>query len=294
MLVFINYKQNANPDYDLAVKTEAFLKSEGYEVFRDESRLRGGENWPQKILDNVIKANCIVCFVSNASMQSPWVLNEIDEANRLRKPLIPIMIETLDGKLDFTMYRPRFLGIQHICYKGDFESLSMNILLSLKEMKPEYKLRQIISYRKMVSTVFAKHNFDSFVDIMCWFLEFLQEFHIVPAAGAELNLMHHVPKWINSGNSVTCRSITEAFVDAVNQYASLYKHNFENGKKIGREHNWWWEERLKCSECFAEILNAAMVEWQPHVERAKERIKSERQKDQPIKHFCWVPDYKKL
>ena len=280
MLVFINYKQNAKPDHELAAKTEAFLKSEGYGVFRDESRLRGGENWPQKILDNVTKADCMVCFVSNASMQSQWVLNEIDEALNLNKPLIPVMVEALDSNLNFTKYRPRFTtDIHRIYYKGDFQSLSRNILASLKEMKPEYKLRQIVPYRKIVSKALAKYDFDSPVDVMCWFLEFLQDFHMVPAAGAELYPMYRVPKWINSGNSVTCRSISEALVDAVNQYASMYRHNFENGKKTGREHNWWWEERLKCSDCFAEILNIVMSEWQPHIEKIKESMASKGGKD---------------
>ncbi len=277
MLVFINYKQKARPDHELAVKTEAFLRSEGYGVFRDESRLRGGENWPQKILHNLTKANCMLCFVSNASMQSPWVLNEIDEAVNLNKPLIPVIVAPLDRNLNFTKYRPRFADIQYISNKGDFELLSSDILSSLKEMKPEWRLRQIIPYRKILSEALAKYDFDNALDIMCWFLEFLQDFHIVPAAGAELDPMYRVPKWVNSGNSVTCRSISEALADAVNQYASMYKHNFENGKKIGREHNCWWEQRLRCSGCLAEILKTLMSEWQPHVERVKENIVASRE-----------------
>jgi hypothetical protein len=280
MLVFINYKQNANPDHDLAVKTEVFLRNEGYEVFRDESRLRGGENWSREILDNLTKAKCVLCFVSNASMKSRWVINEIEEALNLNKPLIPVKIEELDGELNFTMYRPRFLGIQYIHYNGDFELLSRDILASLKKMKLEHRLRHIVPYRKIVSAALAKYDFDSPVDIICWFLEFLQDFHIVIAAGAELNPIYRVPKWISSGSPESCRSVSEALIDAVNQYASMYRHNFEIGKKGLREHNWWWEERLKCSDCFAEILNKVMSEWQPHVERVKKDMIARKQDKQ--------------
>jgi len=275
MLVFINYKQNARPDNELAIQTETFLKSEGYRVFRDESRLRGGENWPQKILDNITKADCMVCFVSNASMRSRWVLNEIDEALILNKPLIPVMVGVLDSKLNFTRYRPRFADIQYICYKGDFKSLSSDIIASLKEMKQEDRLRQIIPYREIVSKILAKYDFDSPIEVMCWFLELLQDFHVVPAAAAELEPRRRVPKLIDLG---TCRSMSEALTDAVSQYVSMYKHNFENGRRTGGKHNWWWEERLKPSECLAEILKTVISTWQPHVERVKESMLSMRPK----------------
>jgi hypothetical protein len=264
----MNYKQNAKPDHELAAKTETFLRNKGYEVFRDESKLRGGENWPQKVLDNVTKADCMICFVSNSSMRSRWVLNEIDEALNLNKPLIPIMVEPLDNKLNFTKYRPRFADIQYICYKGDFELLSSDIITSLKEIKPGYRPRQIIPYHEIVSKTLAKYGFDNPTEVLCWFLEFLQDFHLVPAAGAEANPAHRVPKWIYPG---TCRSMSEAIADAINQYASMYKHNFEIGRRSDDKYNWWWEERLRPSACLAEILNTVISEWQPHVERFKEQ-----------------------
>jgi TIR domain len=271
MFIFINYKQNANPDHELATKTEAFLRNEGYKVFRDENKLKGGQNWPQEILDNLKKADCMLCFISNSSMRSQWVLNEIDEMLSLNKPLIPVMLEPLNKQLNFTKYRPRFGDIQYIDHKGNFENVSAEIIKSLKELGPEDRLRQILPYHKIVSTILAKHGFDNSDEIICWFLEFLQDFHVVFAASAELHPIRRIPKLIGEG---TCRSITESIVLAVSEYSRMHKHNFENGKKTNREHNWWWEERVIRSACLAEILETVITKWQPYVDLAKKQMAS--------------------
>jgi hypothetical protein len=275
MLVFINYKQNAKPDHELAVKTEAFLKREGYAAFRDESKLKGGEDWPEKIRKNLEKSDVVVTFVSNASMKSKWVVNEIDEAIWLKKPLIPVIIETLDSNLNFTRYRPRFADIQYIPYKGDFEPLSNEILASLKELKPEYRYRRIVPYREIVLKTLGKYGFDDSLEVFCYLLEFLQDLHIVIAAGAELEGINRWPKLIGTGS---CRSFSEVFAHALGEWASMYRHNFENGKKRGTKTNWWWEERLEPSECLAEILKEVISKWQPYVELAKKQMMSSRQK----------------
>lgn len=275
MLVFINYKQNAEPDHELAVKTEAFLKREGYIVFRDESKLKGGENWPEKIRKNLEKADAVVSFVSNASMKSKWVVNEIDEAISCKKPLIPIIVEILDSNLNFTKYRPRFADIQYIPYKGDFELLSNEILSSLKELEPEYRYRRIVPYRKIVLKILGKYGFDEPLEVFCYLLEFLQDFHLVFAAGAELGGINRWPELIGTGS---CRSFSEAFAHALGERASLCRHNFENGKKRESKTNWWWEERLKPSECLAEILKEVILEWQPYVEEVKKQMTSRKQR----------------
>jgi hypothetical protein len=271
MLVFINYKQNAKPDHELAVKTEEFLKREGYAVFRDESKLKGGENWPEKICRNLEKSDVVVSFVSNASMKSKWVVNEIDEAIWRKKSLIPIIVETLDSNLNFTRYRPRFADIQYIPYKGDFEPLSNEILASLKELKPEYRYRRIVPYHEIVLKTLGKYGFDDPLEVFCYLLEFLQDLHIIFAASAELNGINRWPKLIGTGS---CRSFSEAFAHALGECASMYRHNFEIGKKRGSEANWWWEERLGPSECLAEILKEVISKWQPYVEHAKKQMMS--------------------
>jgi hypothetical protein len=202
-------------------------------------------------------------------MRSQWVLNEIDEMISLQKPLIPIMLETLKTELNFTKYRPRFGDTQYINYKGIFESLAAEIIESLKELKPEDRFRQILPYRKIVSCTLAKYGFDNSDDVICWFLEFLQEFHVVFAASAELYPIRRIPKLIEKG---TCRSITESIALAVSEYSRMYKHNFENGKKTGIEHNWWWEQRANRSACLAEILETMISKWQPYVDEVKHQM----------------------
>ena len=49
MKVFINYKQNVFPDHELAEEIEASLKENGLAVFRDETAIKGGDEWTDRI-----------------------------------------------------------------------------------------------------------------------------------------------------------------------------------------------------------------------------------------------------
>lgn len=91
------------------------------------------------------------------------------------------------------------------------------------------------------------------------------------SANAEINPQYRFPKLINGG---TCRSISEAIALAINLQASMYRHNFENGKKRGSQFNSWWEERIRPSECFSEILNTLLLKWQPYVDHVKQNMTS--------------------
>ena len=137
MRVFINYKRNVQPDQDLAAQLEDQLGQHGHVVFRDETELRVGDPWPQVVMKNLDACDAFVSLVSNASMQSPWVINEIDRAIEKRKRLIPVWLEQLDSNLMFTRYRPRFLDVQHIVFEGDVKALVTQIaFLMAQEPSP--------------------------------------------------------------------------------------------------------------------------------------------------------------
>ncbi len=271
MLVFINYKQNIKPDHKLACEIESLLKSKGHFVFRDESVLQGGDHWPKKILNSLQKSDVVISLISNASMQSDWVLNEIDEAILLDKPLIPIMLETLDSRLNFMKYRPRFMDIQYITYKDNFDSLAKKLLESLKILKPASVFRHIISYPEEVQKILDKYNYEHPTEVFYCLLEILEHFHIVPAAAFELNSAIGHPKLI--GGEGICRSFSEALAFATKEYADMYEHNFENHKKRGDLHN-FWEGRVKPSACLAEILTNLLSNWQKYVEEVKKNMAS--------------------
>lgn len=119
MLIFINYKQNVDPDHKLARLIEKWLKSSRHEVFRDEGGIRPGQKWAERIRQQVEKCDVMLSLISNQSLRSPWVLNEIDLANRLGKHIIPVLLQELDEDLEFEEYSPRFMGIQHYRMTGN-------------------------------------------------------------------------------------------------------------------------------------------------------------------------------
>lgn len=269
MFVFINYKQNRSPDHELADQIEDFLKGEGHYVFRDESKLKGGDDWPQKILENLRKSHVVLSIVSNASMQSKWVINEIDEAIRLQKPLIPVVLEELDKDLEFKKYRPRFVDIQYIRYDGKVNNVISKIREAVRELQPEFRSRQLTEHNRIISQVLAKHQIDDPTVIICQLLEFLHTFHVVPAAASELDPNRRMPALVGFG---TFRSISEVLGDALRELADICNHNYENGKQKRSEHVWWWEERLRPSACLADLFEIALSQWEDQVKEVKEHM----------------------
>lgn len=211
----------------------------------------------------------MISLISNASMNSPWVINEIDLANKTQTPLIPIMLEKLDVELEFKIYNVRFINKHHITYKNDFEDLSNKIISSLKELGQEKRYKRLFDYREIVMEILSQYDYNDTLDAFSYFLEFLQDLHIVIAAGAELYPTNRISKFIGIG---TCRTIPEALMCALQDNASMISHNFENGKKKSSEHNWWWEERLKPSKFLAEVLTTIVEKWQPFVEETKKMM----------------------
>ncbi|HER35057.1 MAG TPA: toll/interleukin-1 receptor domain-containing protein [Halothiobacillaceae bacterium] len=265
MLVFINYKQKAEPDHDLAVKAEALLARQEYRVFRDESRLVGGDDWADRILRHLRQSDVMLSFVSNAALRSPWVLNEIDEALKCGIPLIPVLVEELDHDLEFKLYRTRFFGVQYVRYTGDSRRLWKNILAALKRRRGRYPSRALVRYDQLVSAALSRHGFDTPLEVLCYLLEFLQDLHIVLAAGAEVGGRPRVPAIIGSGMH---RSMPEALAEGVRQFSDMVRHNYELGKK-DPEHNWWWQERLAPSACLTDLLACALEAWEPYVQKVK-------------------------
>jgi hypothetical protein len=269
MYVFINYKQNAKPDHNLAVELEKQLRDAGYNVFRDESRLKGGSRWPKEILQNLERADVMLSLISNASMKSAWVLNEIDEAVRLRKAVIPIMLEELDNDLNFMSYRPRFPDIQYIVFKGESTRLWKEVLEALQTLGTHVPRWSVRHSKESIAKILVRHGIDDPIDVLSYFASFMQEFHVVFAAAAEIDKERGYPRLIGDG---TCRSLSESLAFAMQEYAAMYRHNYDNEKKRGGRHDSYWEERLKPSACLADMMSTMLEEWQPLVDQVKKSM----------------------
>lgn len=119
MNVFISYKQKVDPDHDLAASIERELKKRSHYVFRDVSSIDAGEKWASRIQEELKACEVMVCLISNNSLKSRWVVNEIDFAQDLSTPIIPVLLEELDEDLKFQVFNPRFGDIKFYRVTGD-------------------------------------------------------------------------------------------------------------------------------------------------------------------------------
>ena len=273
MNIFINYKQNVSPDHDLAKNIESFLQNEGHNVFRDESEFKGGDEWPQKLLDGLIKSNVVISLISNAALKSNWVLNEIDEARNRKIPIIPIKLEPLDETLEFKRFRPRFADIQYIFYRSNTK-LKADILRSINNFPLRYP------YYDIITDIAKKHKRDT-TKIICDFMLLLKDFHRIPAAFSDIDNGPKVSGMIHGNYG---RSHPEALIADIKAMAYMANHNYNNAidKKSDPLTIKYWESAKDATGCLSELFSKILDEWQDEVEEAKRKIKQAGIRNQAI------------
>lgn len=95
--IFISY---ANEDRERAAQVAQLLELEGWHVWWDR-RIPAGRSWRSVLEDAVGDSRCMLVLWSKHSVKSPWVAEEAEEARRLEKTLMPVLIERVDPPLGF-------------------------------------------------------------------------------------------------------------------------------------------------------------------------------------------------
>lgn len=95
--IFISY---ANEDRATAARVAAHLESVGWHVWWDR-RIPAGRSWRAVLAEALLETRCMVILWSEHSVESPWVAEEAEEARRLRKALLPVMIQRVDPPIGF-------------------------------------------------------------------------------------------------------------------------------------------------------------------------------------------------
>ncbi len=88
--IFISYAQT---DRSLASALSVDLEARGYTVWWDVN-LIGGQSFREQLLDRLTAARAVIVIWTKNSVSSKWVLDEADEADRLKK-LIPTRLPKL-------------------------------------------------------------------------------------------------------------------------------------------------------------------------------------------------------
>ncbi|MEM8652208.1 MAG: toll/interleukin-1 receptor domain-containing protein [Pseudomonadota bacterium] len=101
--VFLSY--NRKSDSVLAQEVAQELESCGFSVFIDTESLPIGEDFGPIVDKCIHEAKCVLALLSNASVNSVWVQNEMRAGKRLNK-LIPVAIDEilLPTEFDQTQY----------------------------------------------------------------------------------------------------------------------------------------------------------------------------------------------
>ena len=93
MKVFIAY---STTDREIAVQVSSALRAAGHDVWIDIEGIAGGANWLNAIEDAIKNADWLLVLISPSGVRSRWVLQEINYARMIQKPILPILVKQTD------------------------------------------------------------------------------------------------------------------------------------------------------------------------------------------------------
>lgn len=91
--VFVSYSSKDAGFVHLEIKR---LKSEGYEIWYDQGELQPARFWAEEIRKAIAACTCFIVFITEDSVVSDHVCDEIDQALKANKPLIGIYWDNVE------------------------------------------------------------------------------------------------------------------------------------------------------------------------------------------------------
>lgn len=107
--LFISYARENKRDVDQLVEHLGLM---GYETWVD-FQLRGGQDWWEEILRRIADTDVFIAVLSGASLNSTACGRELDWAEALGRPVLPVAVEPLPSALP-----RRFARRQYIDYSA--------------------------------------------------------------------------------------------------------------------------------------------------------------------------------
>jgi hypothetical protein len=162
--LFISYSKKDTSE--LAKKLFNALKDDGFSAWMDED-LISGESWSKQIEAELTKADIVIVLLSpdvnrtkSSKQDRSFVLNEIDYAQTLHKPILPIMAESIVPPVQLA-------GIQYIDFTKDAEAGYAKLLKTLGVSKPP---PQVVLFSPFViwSIVFVILLISGILSVMFW------------------------------------------------------------------------------------------------------------------------------
>jgi serine/threonine protein kinase len=92
--VFLSYQRDVSSGWANYFAKE--LKDHGIATFLDVQRPDRAEQFPPRLARAIEECDVFVCLLGSTTLQSKWVIEEIHQAHRHAKPMIPIFQESFD------------------------------------------------------------------------------------------------------------------------------------------------------------------------------------------------------
>jgi hypothetical protein len=123
-LTFLSYSRN---DSKIVGWVRERLENAGFRCWQDTSSIDAGILWDDEIEKALTECTHVIFFVSQASLQSQNVKDEIGYARQLNKAIIPVVVdETPEGAMPFRAHR-----YQAVKMYGDRQSGMEKLIASL-------------------------------------------------------------------------------------------------------------------------------------------------------------------
>jgi hypothetical protein len=123
--VFVSH---ASKDLELARKVRQWLIEAGHKVFLAHDLHDGitaGEDWKQRLDDELRRADVVVCMVTSAYVASPSCTFEVSTAQLLPKALLPVQVE-------LGVAHQLLESVQHIDLTGDRDAVPAPLITALR------------------------------------------------------------------------------------------------------------------------------------------------------------------
>jgi hypothetical protein len=108
--VFVSH---ASEDRRSARAITTWLERRGWDVWLDETDIKGGSAWAASIQSGIKESSVVILLVSSNSVAKEWVMDEITAARNLRVPIIPAVLEDVryPEDLQFLLQRTQSVDI---------------------------------------------------------------------------------------------------------------------------------------------------------------------------------------
>ena len=213
-----------------------------------------------------------IAIISNASLKSDWVRNEINYAKRKGKVVFPVLLqprEEIEESLQFQVLDPYFGNIQWYTVSGNLDADALTIVSKLPA--PPRHL-----YQDLVERALSKHALPDASQVLCGLLWLLRECHIGPA----MNDTRTFPDGLGGATGRPSRSVGESLRNTARAIAKMNQHNADNHRRQGDPRGAEQFQAVASTVgCLEELLSAGLRKWDAEAGRMKEWLEQQKGKN---------------